>query len=1724
MKLDTVLQDRHVRRAVALLLLIQCVHGNANFEFGDFDGDGRADMLLRNEAGSFTCSTSLNEDGTTEFSTVEGLNFTLEWHLAALVDLDIDGKTDLLFRHRELGWIVVPMNGCSLKSEQRNTQFDEIASDSHIVGVLDLDGDQRDDLVTRNDSGAWSVIFLNDGNVVRTNHNPSGLPADSKFGVVGIGDFNGDRVGDILSRHVDGTWHLHTQTDDTGLEFAMRPVPFQSRSDWRDEATADFDGDGQHDLLIRHARGKWVVQTLKFEENASVDSWQPAHISSAWHWRTKATGDLNGDGRAELILFDRNRNQWGYASIARSDRHATEIFAGLDGVFELPRPPLSVPDRSLRRVLERKLNLAPGEWISERDVESVTSIRYSDSRAASLPKAISDLRGLRSLSSLTNLHLGGHQIKVLTPLIGLNLSELNLEWNQIEDVSALAGLADLISLSLRVNLINDVSSLETLDSLVTLNLGSNRISRLRTIGKLLHLEYLHLTSNEIVDIDQLGKLTKLKVLNLSSNPISNLSALESLTQLEVLNLSSRLIVDISPLATLRKLKTLSIRNSSVAHLAPLESLTELIVLNLDFNEIVDISPLSTLINLRRLSLSHNEISDLSALEYLTHLEHLNVSSNEIVDMSSLTELTMLKSLDLSSNAIADVSPLENLHQLETLDLSNNEINDIDVLLSLADLHSIDLKFNPLSETATNKVLPELRNRGIEVEFTPLLTYRDSRGRAATWVFDADAATRSANGLLIHFHGNVSATARGVAVSRFPWIKGLAKEHGLVSVIIASPESWSSQEGWRSPNSSGDSTRFWNYREDVDVVHEMLQTDFGGKLAVDKNRVYFFGTSQGTCFLHPFLNRWGQHYRGGLLADCGCVDVSLDPTWRAEPETERDFRVFVRAATGDFLHRASTMAFNYYKHLLGLETYGDLNADGGHCAEGDVSRPEALNWLVNGTGLERDPTEDAHFTRVSLADRIVALATDSLGALWLVRQERTGSNPVASFWRSVDRGDSFELIARHSYDVYDLDSVENELWLTTRKGSLRRSIDDGRTFDLALVNGSPMSGWIQDYRPSALGRPYEYRRHGLISARSGDLLLLPNVTAGEKSGASLWFSDNSGRSWQTEQLPVRSIRENALGPDPIVMHDANGYLQLSDPVKWISTNERLRWHEIDDPPGALYSVAWNGKELLGYNRHGGYRSWWSTSGPGDTWRERAWPDSVTERFIPWASDRLTAIDHGDVLMFGGGGEGHLYNGLEDSWTHIRGGTFLARRGVHQVAVDPARGDVFVSGGRGVYRLDARFRAGSHDIPRIIDRDSDGIPDNLDRFPQDSTEYLDTDRDGVGNAVDTDDDGDGVIDSEDELPLDRLEDLDLDLDGIGDRSDNDADGDGFSNGLDAFPYDANEIEDTDGDGIGNWEDLDDDNDGVSDVDDAFPRYALETADRDRDFIGDRIDPDPSESTLESQLHLTAAHGVWFNKGSTSAELSKNVIDGVTYPDPQDDIRYYGRLRLGDRASPGSALMMSIFPGEYNNLLYLDRNGDDDLTNDGGPIRLDNGRSVANWYEIWIEVSYQSGITLPYHISAYSFRAAIGSIESDDSMHLALPPSGRATRVTFPNGPSVSLAIVDANANAVFNDEQDYICVDIDNDRAFEGCGEDGEEHFPYGEKIEFGGNSYKVESTPSGYRVAIESDNDATSAVGRSTPPPSRDARALKRVHNESEITVETFYSPSHDHRTRRLGGR
>ncbi|MEM7083187.1 MAG: OmpA family protein [Pseudomonadota bacterium] len=132
------------------------------------------------------------------------------------------------------------------------------------------------------------------------------------------------------------------------------------------------------------------------------------------------------------------------------------------------------------------------------------------------------------------------------------------------------------------------------------------------------------------------------------------------------------------------------------------------------------------------------------------------------------------------------------------------------------------------------------------------------------------------------------------------------------------------------------------------------------------------------------------------------------------------------------------------------------------------------------------------------------------------------------------------------------------------------------------------------------------------------------------------------------------------------------------------------------------------------------------------------------------------------------------------------------------------------------------------PNDPDSDGDGVPDNL--------ENMDTDGDGIIDALDPDSDNDGIPDSV-EAGADPLNPVDTDGDGTPDMLDPDSDNDGIPDSNEAGG-DPSVPSDTDGDGTPDYLDLDSDADGLPDTVEDGVAIGFDT---DGDGIDDAYDID-------------------------------------------------------------------------------------------------------------------------------------------------------------------------------------------------------------------------------------------------------------------------------------------
>lgn len=347
---------------------------------------------------------------------------------------------------------------------------------------------------------------------------------------------------------------------------------------------------------------------------------------------------------------------------------------------------------------------------------------------------ISSLAPLAGMTRLEELDASGNEIEDIGALAGAaRLITLNVSDNFIEDLSPLAGLRHLATVNASRNYIHTID-FDGQPLLTELNLSYNEIADLSSLANVPNLEKLEARNNAIVDVQPLSGLQWLQTLNLRNNAIEEIEGLRNLTELYELNLMSNRIADlgpiedldlgylylynnriedIGPLATQLYLEELDLDSNRVADIRPLAGLDGLAYLSLSRNLITDIGPLRELEGMVWLELAENGIADISALANLGELQYLDIDDNAIVSLEALRGKANLYELYAQNNRILDVSALTNL-PLEVLYVGGNPLGGIESLLTLSDLRFLQVANVTWSE-ANLEVLDALKAEGVIVE-------------------------------------------------------------------------------------------------------------------------------------------------------------------------------------------------------------------------------------------------------------------------------------------------------------------------------------------------------------------------------------------------------------------------------------------------------------------------------------------------------------------------------------------------------------------------------------------------------------------------------------------------------------------------------------------------------------------------------------------------------------------------------------------------------------------------------------------------------------------------------------------------------------------------------------------------------------------------------------------------------------------------------------------------
>ncbi|WP_441238275.1 FG-GAP-like repeat-containing protein [Bradyrhizobium sp. 930_D9_N1_4] len=266
---------------------------------GDFDGDGRNDLMFFNDVTHGVAVWTMDGTRVTASPQIGTINAAGGWGYTGTGDLNGDGKTDLLFLNSTTHGVAIwQLDGTKVTAAPQIGTINAAGGWSY-TGIGDFNGDGKTDLLFLNPTTHGVAIWQMDGTKITAAPQIGTINAAGGWSYTGSGDFNGDGKTDLLFLNATtrgvAIWQLN------GTQITASSQVGTSAAGWHFQDTGDFDGDGKADLLwindSTHDATVWLMNGNQIATNRSIGT-----INAAAGWHYDGLRDFNGDAKTDLLF------------------------------------------------------------------------------------------------------------------------------------------------------------------------------------------------------------------------------------------------------------------------------------------------------------------------------------------------------------------------------------------------------------------------------------------------------------------------------------------------------------------------------------------------------------------------------------------------------------------------------------------------------------------------------------------------------------------------------------------------------------------------------------------------------------------------------------------------------------------------------------------------------------------------------------------------------------------------------------------------------------------------------------------------------------------------------------------------------------------------------------------------------------------------------------------------------------------------------------------------------------------------------------------------------------------------------------------------------------------------------------------------------------------------------------------------------------------------------
>ncbi len=382
---------------------------------------------------------------------------------------------------------------------------------------------------------------------------------------------------------------------------------------------------------------------------------------------------------------------------------------------------VSIPDPGLNAAIRAALQRPTGP-LSEQELLDLTNLDASS-------RDIRSLEGLEAARNLSVLNLQSNQLANLTFPNGLtNLNILDLSFNPLTNCTFPSGLTNLTSLIIEASSLSSLTLPADLRSLDSLLLERNQLTNLNLPTNLTHLDYLSLAQNGLTNLTLPVGLSALTVLDLWGNRLSSFTLPAGMTNLVLIRLFFNQLTNLTLPDDLSNLGGLDLDGNRLTSLTLSSNLNGLGSLHLKDNLLTNLNLSAAMTRLRFLDVEGNQLRNFTLPAGLTNLNYLRLSENQLTSLTLPTGLTNLAVLFLHFNQLTNLTLSPDLGNLVQINVRGNQLTSLTLPAGLTNLITLVLDGNPfatfvasepMAATQLAAVVATLRNQGVVVFTYPL---------------------------------------------------------------------------------------------------------------------------------------------------------------------------------------------------------------------------------------------------------------------------------------------------------------------------------------------------------------------------------------------------------------------------------------------------------------------------------------------------------------------------------------------------------------------------------------------------------------------------------------------------------------------------------------------------------------------------------------------------------------------------------------------------------------------------------------------------------------------------------------------------------------------------------------------------------------------------------------------------------------------------------------------